>query len=401
MRRRVLKGSTGGGGTGGVSGQDLSLMDITGASISRSTANCYVVKTAGDYCFPLVYGNAVKNGETNAAAYTKVEGDYSHDFVNHLDNVITDPYIANNAGCTPSSAELSMSDTDGIFDNITVAQDGGEFYITFTVSSVPTTGANGVISVLDPDGVVMWSWHIWVWSDDLTPVTITNSTSVDYDILPVNLGSKWDSDSKDTIKNWYYQFGRPTPMLCPSAYNSDTDHTNYGTKVFTIADLANSIGQGIQNPQTLYNMHNNSYNGNWFLTDSSKTYNLWDAACVSTGNSDNTVVKTIYDPCPVGYHMPNGNTFTGFSETNVVGSFADGWYFKKNSSDTTGVFFPVSGFRAPFGSVIDVGIYGYVWFSSAWSTDYAYNLYFCSDGVDPQAFDLRANGFSVRPVREI
>jgi hypothetical protein len=72
-----------------------------------------------------VYGNAIKNGAANTAAYTKVEGQYSHDFANHLDNVIADPYIANNEGCVPHDAELSMCDTDLVFDNIGVAEGNG------------------------------------------------------------------------------------------------------------------------------------------------------------------------------------------------------------------------------------------------------------------------------------
>ena len=50
-----------------------------------NTANCYVVTHPGYYKFPLVYGNAIKNGATNAIAYG------SSTFVNHLGNQISDP----------------------------------------------------------------------------------------------------------------------------------------------------------------------------------------------------------------------------------------------------------------------------------------------------------------------
>lgn len=377
---------------------DLSMQDIHGNTIEQTTANCYVVNKSGDYKFPLVYGNAIKNGETNTASYTKVEGENSHDFVNHLDNVITSPYIYENEGCVPASVELTMSDEDNLFSNLELVDN----YIQFSVNTIPAIGANSIISVLDADGVVMWSWHIWVWPDDLTPVTITNSTSVDYDILPVNLGSKWDSDSKNKIKNWYYQFGRPTPMLCPKSYNSVTYHTNYGTKTFTVSDVANSIGQSIQNPQTFYKSGGDIDNYNWFSADSSKTYNLWDANCTNTGTSDNTVVKTIYDPCPVGYHMPNGNTFTGFSTSNVVGSFTNGWYFKKNSSDTTGVFFPASGQRYySSGSLNNVGSNSCVWLSSAVDAARVHCLFLSDYNVSAQGNYPSSFGFSVRPVKEI
>ena len=376
---------------------DLSMQDIFGASTSRNTANCYVVKTAGEYCFPLVYGNAIKNGATNVAAYTKVAGDYSHDFVNHLDAVITDPYIANNAGCVPFDAELPMCDTSGIFDNISVAEGNGGQYIRFSVNSVPSTGANGVISVLDESGTVMWSWHIWAWPDNSTPVTVTNNTGVEYNILPVNLATK-KSATAGKMYNWFYQWGRPTPMLPPKDYNSTTNATNYGTRTFAVSSAkADTYGAGIQNPQMFYKCSSSPYN--WFGTAS--YYNLWNANCISTGNSDNNVVKTVYDPCPPGFKMPNGNTFTGFSTSNVVGDFNNGWYFKRNANDTTGVFFPASGSRSDSsGSLRGVGSSGYVWLSSADSQNRAYRLYFYSSDVRPQDVTSRASGYSVRPVQE-
>jgi uncharacterized protein (TIGR02145 family) len=291
-----------------------------------------------------------------------------------------------------------MSDTDSVFANFSLVEGGSCKYIQFKVNSVPSTGANGVISVLDGSGTVMWSWHIWVWPDDLTPVTITNNTGVDYNILPVNLATKKDASTSGKMYNWFYQWGRPTPMLPPSAYNSTTNATNYGVRTFAVSSAkADTYGTGIQSPQTFYKNSSSPYN--WF--GSSSYYNLWDANCTSTGNSDNTVVKTVYDPCPVGFKMPNGNTFTYFSDSNVVGSFNNGWYFKRNADDTTGVFFPASGYRnSSNGSLNNVGSSGYVWLSSASNEFSAYDLSFNSSNVNPQSNYSRAGGYSVRPVQE-
>ncbi|MGN0309179.1 MAG: hypothetical protein ACI4C3_01095 [Bacteroides sp.] len=380
---------------------DLSMQDIHGVSLSsRSTANCYVVKRAGTYMFPLVYGNAIKNGSENTSAYTKVSGDYSHDFVNHLDNQITSPYIEDHSGCTAADVELSISDTDGVFADLSLMAGSTCRFVKFTVTSVPTVGANGVISIKDSSGNVIWSWHIWLWADDLTPVEITNSGGANYSILPVNLASKWDDSSKARIKNWFYQWGRSVPFLCPSAYNSTSDHASYGAKSLIKSSKASTIGQGIKNPTTFY--YNVSSPYNWF--GSTSYYNLWDANCTSTGYSDNTVVKTVYDPCPVGFKMPNGNTFTGFgngSTVNAVGSFDAGYKFKRNSSDTTGLFFPASGRRnRGSGDLNDVGSNGYVWLACANSQNYAGSLGFNSGFVNPQSYNYRANGFAVRPVQE-
>ena len=74
-----------------------------GGDESQNTANCYIVNAPGTYKLPLVYGNAIKDGTDNTTTYTKAAEDVDgiKDFVNHLDNVISNPYIYNNDGCTP------------------------------------------------------------------------------------------------------------------------------------------------------------------------------------------------------------------------------------------------------------------------------------------------------------
>lgn len=382
---------------------DLSLQDIYGNSINQTTANCYVVSKTGTYKIPLVFGNALKNGATNSAAYTKNNSSYNHDFVDYKGKIVTSPYIENVSG-TAASAQLSIADTDGIFTDISIVDGSPCRYLQFKVSSVPTTGANGVLSIKNSSGVIMWNWHIWVWADDLSVVEITNATSVKYNILPINLASKWDDEAKTHIKNWHYQWGRPTPLLCSSAYNSTTNHASYGVLSYNWTNCALNFQTGIQNP-TIFYIYGSGNNNNWFKSNSGRTYNLWDAACTSTGNSDNNVVKTIYDPCPIGFKMPNGNTFTGFGSgatINAVGSFADGWKFKRYSGDTVGVFFPANGNRYyTNGGFSQTGTGGFVWLSSSVSVTNAYILTFAGTYVyHAYANYNRSYGLSVRPVQD-
>ena len=365
--------------------RDLSLYDIYGNPINRSTANCYVVNEPGQYKFPCVYGNAIKNGKVNTAAFTNNGGSYSHDFEAAPSGVIDNPYIDIYSGY---QAILLNTDTDDVISNIRLIEESDCWYVYFDINSIPNSGANGIISI-DSNGWSMWSWHIWLWPYDLSPVEITNSTGVKYNIMPVNLASKYDSD-RVHIKNWFYQWGRKDPMLCPASYDSSSNHSP-GT--ITTESKTDSIGNGILYPTKFY--YNSSSPYNWFGTQS--YYNLWDAACTGTGDSDNDTVKTVYDPCPVGWKVPNGNTFTGLSiisESNGIVKMA------RYSGDTTGVEFPLSGSRDyTSGSLYGAGEQGTVWLSSAESQRYACTLLFRAfdNGID---YDHRANGCSIRPVED-
>lgn len=370
--------------------KDLSLFDVYGNPIQRSTANCYVIREVGRYKFPCVYGNAIKNGQVNTAAFTNNGGTYSHDFINSYGGKITSPYVEYSNYY--NSIRVENIDEEDCVSDVYLAEENGVYFSYLTVTNIPSTGANAIIKYQSGE-IGGWSWHIWLWPHDLSPVEITNSTGVKYNIMPVNLASKYDADGVH-IKNWFYQWGRPMPLLCPSAWNSTTDHTPGS---ITKASKASSLDEGIVFPAKFYYNSNNP--GNWFGNKS--YYNLWDAACTGSGNSDNDTVKTVYDPCPVGWKIPNGNVFTGFSKTNVVGSYDGGWKFKRYSGDTVGVFFPASGRRSYSGGSLErVVDNGCVWLSSAYSQDYAYYLFFGSTLVSPQGSGYRAYGMSIRPVQD-
>lgn len=320
---------------------DLSLQDVYGNPIKQSTANCYVVSKPGTYKFPCVYGNAIKNGKTNAAAYTNNGGANSHDFVDGTNVVISSPYIE--FGPYENTVSLRNYDTEDVIQYLSLDVDSG--YITFTVTDVPPTGANAIVT-LWTDGFPIWSWHIWLWLHDLSPVTITNASTVKYNIMPVNLATKYDH-GLSYMKNWFYQFGRPMPLLCPDDYNSTSNHIPGS---ILISNAAANLYEGIQNPDTFYKYESTNYN--WFSTK--VYYNLWNAARSNYGLWSRTI-KTVYDPCPVGWKVPTYDVFDALTLENNGDDFVI-----VNDSVARTFEFNLTGYRNSYSggiSTTDVGYY--------------------------------------------
>ena len=54
-----------------------------------------------------------------------------------------------------------------------------------------------------------------------------------------------------------------------------------------------------------------------WLENNNKYFNLWSINNDRTG-INTPVVKTIYDPCPVGFKIPESDAFTGFTHENSI-----------------------------------------------------------------------------------
>ena len=214
---------------GSVGSQDnpYNLSNETGGSSVENTANCYMVGAPGWYCFPLVYGNAITNGGTNAEAYS------SPNIVNHLKNHITQPYITDNGiklkddnGNKLSNIRVKLiwqdakQDGQYLIEPSTISYDptlfGGNGGIKFQIGKIQE--GNAVIALIDDNADedeyvylnrgdvyetggstrAIWSWHIWAtrfgFGNFEKNILITNHENKKYDVMPVNLG--WCSGGK-------------------------------------------------------------------------------------------------------------------------------------------------------------------------------------------------------------
>ena len=403
-------------------GEDLSMYDAFGNALGRrSTANCYVVRKAGRFKIPLVYGNGIKDGAVNAPAYTRQGSDYTADFVNHRGNTLTSPYIEENEGCQAASAGL-LWQTARMINSVTLS-DG---FLVFDLAGVPETNGLAVVYVKDANGDIMWSWMIWATTDDLSPVTLVNHTGVEYKMMPTGLGAIWSADRSSYVVP-HYQWGRKDPFIPATNNNTTTPMTVYditgavysGAGAYGVdgdedaGGTVRSVANSIKMPEKFfleYDTTNRSWNNlAWFN-------NFWDAGITTKDdNADDQAmdIKTIYDPCPVGWELPAARFATGFTTSGsnvsenaptgceVIGSFAKGWTFKKNADDTEGFFLPAAGYRSRgSGALGSVGSLGYWWSFAPYSQSSARNLNFSSAAVNPLYTSNRSSGYAVLPSRE-
>ena len=403
---------------------DLSLVHpITRASMSRETANCYIVTEPGCYKLPLYYGNAIVGGEDNISTAAPAKGDQANYgvFVNAYDvavssgNIKTDlessSRTLNTFGGKLIWSTASSSSSTLVLVDASLYVIGNEAYMMFVIPEDGFQEGSALIGVLKSGSTTeyVWAWHIWITDGSvLATDAYTNNQSQTIDILNRPLGGRGGT----SLVNVYYQYGMPFP-LPPSDGTSYSMYTarlydENGTYTFTY-DSGNTIttlGKALSKPYLP------RWSSDFFNTAAGAAqnfYNMWDATQTSTA-TDKMVVKTIYDPSPAGMTIPRFRAFTGFTTTgnnvtsgaptncNVVGSFSQGWYFKRNSSDATGVFWAASGNRGSSSLPGNVSSSGVFWSAGLRSSTEDYCLSFGSTSISTASRCTRYGACSVRPA---
>ena len=337
---------------------DLSTHDEKGGTIAQTTANCYVVSAAGTYQLPLVYGNGIKNGSENNAAYQGFK-----DYQNRT--------ISNSRITGADDAVLVWSDGFFMFKDIHL--DAAKENLVFTIDPDYMQQANAVLAVRDASNRIMWSWHIWVTE---RPVYKSHTLqdlfdgSNTYELMQCNLGwvdgkmvyynqrdltfcftqdgsGKTDElivkqegetfDYKD-VGSTYYQWGRKDPLVALKNWSSyryedyrlhETGDPDY---VYRYETGPTTIGNAIQHPNVFYT-RGTTGGADW---NSDHITTLWNADENGGTLESTTSVKTIYDPSPRGFKVPmprafaifvNGNTGDG---TNGTAGVLNGYVFEDN-----------------------------------------------------------------------
>ena len=332
----------------------------------------------------------------------------------------------------------------------------------------------------------IWSWHIWVTrldvdEKDKTIEVTAHDTTRKFEFMPMNLG--WCSEDGEKIKyykertaeikfssggksktvtivkkshmaftygnNPYYQWGRKDPFIAAKEGESDNNKPWYnyagvrdGRNPPRLTNDApeydkdrlttrQALGQLIQHPDTWHNpprewkkdetVTDQDY---WRYFSNNELYsNLWEGRPGTDPTAQ--TLKTVYDPCPVGYQVCHYNAFTGFTTTGDNTSYEPEWYdvrveniksdhpteglfeFYTNSEKNESIIFPQSGYRDwdSFAYVSQLKTIGYVWSAGNVKNDdnNSYNFMFSRTDlggyIRPKNIFYPCDGFPVRPVR--
>ena len=322
-------------------------------------ANCFIVSESDTYSFKTVKGNSSESVGSVASA-----------------EVLWESFGTSE---TPKVGSLVSS--------VSVQGDA----IVFDVAD-PYREGNAVIAAKDAYGTILWSWHIWLTDQPDEHVYPNNAGTM----MDRNLGATSATPGDVGALGLLYQWGRKDPFLGSSSISSGTEAKSTITWPSAVSsDSSNgTIEYATANPTTFITF--NSTNGDWYYTGSSSTDDTrWQ--------SD----KTIYDPCPVGWRVPDGGSDGVWSKALGSSSTYSGTYDSTNKgisfsiSSPSTTWYPASGCRnRDDGALYGVGHGGSYW-SVTPSNNYAYTLYFSSNGYVYSSYGhYRARGFGVRCVQE-
>ena len=440
---------------------DHNLANAKGEAAIENTANCYIISAPGTYRIPLVYGNAIKGGGTNSSAYTssktKVMGTEEfvlQEFVDHNDHKITSPYInVQNAGDPATQAEIVWSDVAGVVSNASVTGSRQNSFLEFTVNKNQLVNGNAVIAVKNASGTVMWSWHLWFTPKSSLKKIPFTSGGTTYNFMTDNLGwkyTKWTGGLKrevvvkieqqaetgekktatitlkqaagNNVREGYgnlYQWGRKDPLpgtdtFYPNTgYKFNDGYVIVGDQVTDYTNPANvqrmekrTIGLSIREPGIMLP----KVGGGKLSWTNHQYINLWSADNDKMYESETPIkngVKTIYDPSPVGFKVPDAYAFKDLSKGVAV--WENGYTLKVDNDKD--IYFPAGGYRDGNDGVIKgVGGYAMYWASAALihgtgGPGFAFRALMTSNRfsmpiTDSNGFGTRSYGLGVRPVAE-
>ena len=329
---------------------DDKLLSSSSVVQAASPANCHIISEVGTYAFSAVKGNT----EESLDATESVE-------------VLWETYGTTE---TPEKGSLIKS---------AIYQNG---IIVFTTSDKFREG-NAVIAAKDGNGKILWSWHIWLTDQPQEQVYYNNAGT----LMDRNLGATSATPGDVGALGLMYQWGRKDPFLGAA---------NIGNKTFAASTIkwpssvTNNIGTleyTISHPTTYVQYFNNS-----------------DKLVLWTVSGE---TKSVYDPCPAGWRIPDGDVWAKASASHGTSFEYDRTNEGANFSGIFGsddiIWYPAAGIRwADEDALALVGAYGNYWSSSLKSSNWAYILYFYEPQKDFEPQDDTFFGYanSVRCAKD-
>ena len=258
---------------------------------------------------------------------------------------------------------------------------------------------NALIAARDASGNILWSWHIWL-TDQPKGQAYNNGAGV---MMDRNLGATSSTKGDVGALGLLYQWGRKDPFLGSSSIidNIEAESTITWPSPVSSSSSTGTISFATSHPTTFITSDSNNYD--WYYTGSSSTDNTrWRSS------------KTVYDPCPAGWRVPNGGSDGVWSKafgTSSSWGNSSNWDSSNKGMDFSGtdkklgssgpIWYPASGYRnSSDGALSLVGGNGSYWSVSP-NGKYAFSLGFNDNGcIDPANYNYRTSRRSVRCLQE-
>ena len=328
-------------------GWDEAVVDLAGAMISVKAPSSEDIES----------GDAVKTGSFSFTGYTPggtlvsatlfagivTTKDISAEVANSY--IVTEPetnYLID-ATRKGDGSQLATSYVDVVwqtasgFVQYADFEDGkASFYIgADSDDATKIKQGNAVIGAYDADGELIWSWHIW--ATDYDPDAEGGTVDFNgYTLMNRNLGALAnDNSTTDKILasyGLYYQWGRkdpfPHPATCQdinkradAVYAEGFEYAvSYPRNAGTESPYDNmTVEWSIAHPTTF--MSDAMYE-DWEEWTSVADWlynhhpNLWGNVTTSNNNISKVSLKSIYDPCPVGWKVPSPEDFAGIERVS-------------------------------------------------------------------------------------
>jgi hypothetical protein len=320
---------------------------------NNERANCYIIREGGYYLLP-----------AQKVDKTKIYGD-----------------IEKPASAGYKADWLWATGTESKVYDVDFADNGG---IRFWVK--PNSNGNTIIALYNPEGKIVWSWHVWCSVEDpMAPTHYGRNNS--WLMSARNLGALSDDEGNVESFGLMYQWGRKDPFPGPGILGENTANvketstfvTNTQKYIFnptstikafsstrnsntaSVGDIAYSIANPTTNIHTYNSSGTTALSNTWlYTTPQAEALLLWNKDASRYG-------KTNYDPCPPGYIVPVSNGYAWYTLWNDNVSFESdtnlsGVVFKENDSNKS--FYPAAGYRQS-GQLMNVGYSCYYWAGNA------------------------------------
>ena len=324
------------------------------------TANSYIVSAAGDYKFRATH----KGNSTTSTVGT----------INYA-VVLWESF---GTATAPTAGDLVKN----------VAYSDG--YIRFTATAAE---GNAVIAAKDASDNILWSWHIWL-TDKPAEHEYANRAGT---MMDRNLGATSATPGDVGALGLLYQWGRKDPFLGSSAisgYNVAKSTITWPGKVESSAETG-TIAYAVTHPTTFISNADVYSNRDWYYTGNNTTDN--------TRWTESENAKSVYDPCPAGWRVPDGGTdgiwkTAGFDDPTFDATNM-GKIFSNNGIE---IWYPAAGYLAYDNALSNAGKSLYCWTATPWpDSAKAINLYFKSGSQNLETnYGMRVIGCSVRCCKE-